>query len=858
MRFVDLNNGALYNGNYPYIHWFDDEQSTNLVYIKKLCVLCDDEYVNIRIDSNIFTLLNMDLLPSSNDENINGFTYKDISQFKTNNINSKGLEYDKYYLHMIYILAQSKNEGEFLEDLYINNEKFAIGSSFYDKYEPNKINLSNLGVDIPESFARAIYSTNIHEDEIDNIVVNRKYKELLNEYWNIIANKGSYKSLYNALYWFEYGDLIKIQEIWKNSDKYNQQDIKSYIDSSVKDYLSTNKKTTYIGLYLPLQKIREEDGEVIYPDFIDKKDYKDYEGFIREENPELVNISTKLSNDDLCMKMYLVGNFFETYFMPIHLDLIHSTVENIVFTNTIKLINHNIFNKNNYFNNIFTFDCNIDNDIFYLEDVNVQVGPDTVTGVQWKESEEYNDVNIIGVDKVVNKLNNESDLKTFMSQYYNGIGRIVDFICKVPLETNDFITKLNISILHDGKSLGDTFKMLKNKTESQNIKFSILCKTEGDYKVNIEFITANGYNYVKTVNFSILDNVNKNIKLYKVKYNTIEEHTHIDKYEPVYNYMYSHYTDNNEQQLLYIPKIKYNDVKNIHGVFMHRTIIISGTANINYIMINPTVSNNTKVLHKYKYNCIKKYICEDEQFILNKFGYNDINDPNIDEDTLDIIKRKLYDYWLYEGEKFIWEEESYYKLIGYSGDDKTNGFYALVKDINNFNVGSKPDFIGILNKEPEEYENVKCVKKVELSYDKTDKITHTIYILPATTPDDFSLKRINKERIIRDDYVFYPEKHHLEEINTNTLDDYTFTQEDVLMIVPNSKYLKYIEDPEWEFENISKKNNTKTIKFNSIKTPFIANSEYKLLDPGFYNIKFRYKLGKTIQEISLNSAFRIV
>lgn len=752
MRFVDLNNGALYNGNYPYIHWFDDEQSTNLVYIKKLCVLCDDEYVNIRIDSNIFTLLNMDLLPSSNDENINEFTYKDISQFKTNNINSKGLEYDKYYLHMIYILAQSKNEGEFLEDLYINDEKFAIGSSFYDKYEPNKINLSNLGVDIPESFARAIYSTNIHEDEIDNIVVNRKYKELLNEYWNIIANKGSYKSLYNALYWFEYGDLIKIQEIWKNSDKYNQQDIKSYIDSSVKDYLSTNKKTTYIGLYLPLQKIREKDGEVIYPDFIDKKDYKDYEGFIREENPELVNISTKLSNDDLCMKMYLVGNFFETYFMPIHLDLIHSTVENIVFTNTIKLINHNIFNKNNYFNNIFTFDCNIDNDIFYLEDVNVQVGPDTVTGVQWKESEEYNDVNIIGVDKVVNKLNNESDLKTFMSQYYNGIGRIVDFICKVPLETNDFITKLNISILHDGKSLGDTFKMLKNKTESQNIKFSILCKTEGDYKVNIEFITANGYNYVKTVKFSILDDVNKNIKLYKVKYNTITEHTDINKYEQVYNYMYSHYTDNNEQQLLYIPKIKYNDVKNIHGVFMHRTLIISGEVNKNDIILAPAISRNTKVLYKYKYeykNTTKKYI-------------------------------------------------------------------------------------------------------------KTDEITYTIFIFPASTSDiHLNLNNI-KGRIIRDDYVFYPEKHHLEEINTNTLNDYTFTQEDVLMIVPNSKYLKYIEDPEWEFENISKKNNTKTIKFNSIKTPFVANSEYKLLDPGFYNIKFRYKLGKTIQEISLDSAFRIV
>ena len=142
-------------------------------------------------------------------------------------------------------------------------------------------------------------------------------------------------------------------------------------------------------------------------------------------------------------------------------------------------------------------------------------------------------------------------------------------------------------------------------------------------------------------------------------------------------------------------------------------------------------------------------------------------------------------------------------------------------------------------------------------YIKTDEITYTIFILPTNTPIDYE-PNIDKKRLVRNDYVFYPEKHHLEEINTNTLDDYTFTQNDVLMVVPNSKYLKYIEDPEWEFENISMKNNSLPIKLRSIKTPFIANTNYKLLDPGFYNIKFRYKLGQTIQEISLDSAFRIV
>ena len=31
------------------------------------------------------------------------------------------------------------------------------------------------------------------------------------------------------------------------------------------------------------------------------------------------------------LKMTLLGNYFSTYFMPIHLDLLYSSVENIIF-----------------------------------------------------------------------------------------------------------------------------------------------------------------------------------------------------------------------------------------------------------------------------------------------------------------------------------------------------------------------------------------------------------------------------------------------------------------------------------------------------------------------------------------------
>ena len=84
--------------------------------------------------------------------------------------------------------------------------------------------------------------------------------------------------------------------------------------------LNNFAKTTYYALFLALQKEKSE---------LDK-----------EFNPKLENITFKWSLQDMSLKMCLLGNFLETYFMPIHLDLYHSTIEDLVFTNTIKVISN--------------------------------------------------------------------------------------------------------------------------------------------------------------------------------------------------------------------------------------------------------------------------------------------------------------------------------------------------------------------------------------------------------------------------------------------------------------------------------------------------------------------------------------
>lgn len=943
MIFVDLNNGLTYNGDKPYIHWFDDEQSTNLNYVKKICFLTDTPNSTIKLNKNdIFSLIDIDGLLGSTSESINDINYKDLEKFKVDTLSITGTGVDltgdgitDCYIYIVYILASSKNEGEFLEDLDINNVTYTIGSTFYDKYEPHKINLSNMGVEIPESFFRAIYPTNLHEDEIDNITVNRKYKELLNEYWNIIANKGSYKSLYNSLQWFEYGDLVKIQELWKNPDSYNQQDIIDYIDYKVKDYLVQQTKTTYIGLYLPLQKLSGALGDyVINPTDVNGKLY----ATLREENPKLEDISSIWSKEELSLKMFLLGNFFETYFTPIHLDVIHSTIENVVFTNTIKLRQEGKQSVYNYVNNIYTFDCNVkNNSTFFLGDVSAQVGPDTILGTQWKnvQNTEYSDTIILGVDDKVETLyGDENNLKTFASQYYNSIGKIVRFDCDIKLSNpNDKIKTISITSKSDSDTnvICCSQKLIREPDSDLkvNVKFNILCKKSGSYKVTISFTSLDGNVYTKCVNFNVLDNTSVSLKLYRVLYNYDWKNnpSHI----PVSDYMFTHYNLSSLD--------KYNIFLPTNGdIKFHRTIIAKGDIDPNTALTDDIKSSTIKYIREHNfepyYKPIIKYYIEDSDELsiehpgaerdyleyigdtevyegklfhkLSLFEYDstkyfknnnvyflveNIEDFNIGSKPdyvittslqeymdpeyifvrgVDVVEpmqesRNIYkpyiEYWAgiieslrFTGEKFKYNGAEYYKLDIYNSGKKTDEF-ALVSDIENFKKGSSPDYI---LKYPSLLENTGKTITIKSVIPTNPLIaTYTIFILPLDTPSDFKLIGVPVKDYIRDDYVFYPEFHYLDEVKVNTIDDCTFNQNDVLMVIPDSNYFKYIDKPEWIFENASTDHKKESLKFNSIKTPLIANNKYKLLDKGFYNIKLNYLLDNDLQEVSLNSAFVI-
>ena len=122
---------------------------------------------------------------------------------------------------------------------------------------------------------------------------------------------------------------------------------------------------------------------------------------------------------------------------------------------------------------------------------------------------------------------------------------------------------------------------------------------------------------------------------------------------------------------------------------------------------------------------------------------------------------------------------------------------------------------------------------------------------------------INAGCIYRDQYIFMPEFHKLVELGSERgrepedLKWYTITQEDALCVIPELSFGKHIAQSEWEFINASKPFQPHIKPNRSVKEPFILHDKPSLLEPGYYNIIFRYRLTNEdkINTVTLNSAF---
>lgn len=782
IRFVELKTGNTFDGESPYVFWFEKEQSTNLIYSLPICFISPVARMNISIEDNdIFSLVDTSKLINPKTENMYGFDYHNINELKSNFVYSDGVAKSNYYIHVIYIIASAKVSGEYICKFSINNVEYQVGADFYDENESLYVNLSNNGVEIPEIVQKAIYNVNVHEEKKDNITLNRKWKELLSNYWDIMANKGSHKSLYNSLKWFEYGDLLQLCELWKNPEtgKLFSQDLKQILTENYMRTLNGFAKTTYIALYCALEKPTYKDGKMVLDE---------------ERNPQLEYISSKWSTQDLALKLCMLGNFYETYFMPIHLDLIHSTIEDVVYSNTIKIVRGNTLDRSDFIFNTEDIKCNVKNgDLFRLGFINSYVGPNTLFGLSYEEFKDQKV--IIGVQtEEVETLSKNEDWAAYASQMYSEIGALAEFELEIPLIKGDKIKReillyKTYSQDENGKYIRQTKTVTRYNILDGKIKFCLFCPIEGEYDVRLQFDTMESKTYTKHVSFKVIDTTHIAMNVYKIQNLQMLDDYQLGDASSINNYHFIRRKDN-------------NSYKNSKGEWNLAEMQ-------KYLPVVQYVPAKIDNLIADKFNW--KGICLNHLVILNGNLLSICNKGvDLTDGDYDVINRYYY---------------IAYKYVGEHADNIFNKCYTiLVSRTFGFHVEDS-------NSAKRTFARIKALHNM----------------------------------IYRDDYIFVPEFHKLVELDNNrngrleNIEYYTVTDDDTLCVVPELAYSKDIAEYDWEFINASRPLDP-PIKISHIKEPFITTGTRSPLTPGYYTIKFHYRLTNEdkINTIELNSAFKKV
>jgi len=364
------------------------------------------------------------------------------------------------------------------------------------------INLGNKGMDISPLINKAFYENDYRENNIDNILINRKFKELLANYIDIIDCKGSYRSLYNSLEWFGWKDKVSLYEIWKSNDTYFEKKLEVTLSEFYKELIYTHSKTTHISLVTLFQTTEPGDS------------------FDIEKNPIVAEIERQWTNEELMVKISLLGAFFAKYFMPIHLDLYRASLEYLVFTPQVKASYGSSNNSYNFFEDTGVVDIKMDNIVTIGNIEPVAVGPDTMFGRTWEN--EQNNFVPIGVD-FINDIDSVSntDLTSFYSQLYNGIGVVIPVTVTVPLsDVYDGVSVETIYLYKNGIESNPIVltdrKLFMSDGEKAEFTFNLLSTKEEKVSFSLELHSLSGHTWTACASYKAVDPTGSYLKVCRV------------------------------------------------------------------------------------------------------------------------------------------------------------------------------------------------------------------------------------------------------------------------------------------------------------------------------------------------------
>lgn len=544
IKFVNKKTSQVFLGDPPFVHWFEEgPMSTDLYHYTNILFISDESDVTVSIPespSPKFFILKP--YNSTDTETIDWETFMNIEDELSYSITLTGNELsDGSYVYGICFIAKSDTEGEFRESFYIGDDEFRLGGEFYGENEVLKINLANHGIEYPDAICKAIYPCDIYEDHKDNVLMNRKWRELLSGYMETIGCKGSYKSLINSLGWFEYGDLVELKEVWKHETpdgiKYEEHELNDWVTDLVRSQCTTISKTTYYTLRHLSYTIDRESHTSSTP-WTYKTD--------ADRNPTISNslkeCCVKWGREEMRLKMVLLGNFFETYFMPIHLDLIRSVVEDLYLGSPILIETASVSEEENL---CFTYQQDPESFVisgndyvqknsddgyyeFRLNEVSVfgYVPPQDVDDVVYDNDEEillFSSASDSEYNLIVGCVNqaevvedDDSYLSMFFSQNYNGIGSVIKITTSFSEEIVSCKLYTNITGTSQVLKTGDGKAILSDSDNSLN--FNILAYLDGEFYLTFVFVGKSGTEYSKSINIRILDNITPDVVFYTLNY----------------------------------------------------------------------------------------------------------------------------------------------------------------------------------------------------------------------------------------------------------------------------------------------------------------------------------------------------
>ena len=802
IRFIN-ENGDVFDGLNPYVHWINGQLSTGLWYTLKLtCITKFEKLYTSRLDNSIFKFVKIDNY-SEQPYDLNDITYDEIEStgfvIDLNRIGGDfnadfNLDFDigdgeDLYIHQIVLICKSDTPGEYLDNFTLTPDPSSgvmftinIGVDLYELDETLSINLGNMGMEIPVSIRKAFLENNINEDYVDYALINRKFKELISNYIDISDNRGSYKSLWNSLKWFEWGEGTKLYEIWENDDMFLEKELNPMLSEKYQDLIFTHRKTTHLSLSTALQKISN----------IEIDD---------ERNPIVEDIIYQWSKEDIMLKISILGAFFERYFMPIHLDLKRVCAESLIFTNQIKVLSGTNNNKYNFHDDTQPVNIEMEHTIVLGNMPMISVGKDTMFGRKVNNSM-YDDSTQYLIPAGVDKTEDISfrygeyedpdmndDIAAFYLQTKSGVGAIIPITVSVDLPEDDC---LNVEVLNVYKWNGDTPVHYQNPI----IERKLIKPVDGKatFTFNLVSIVEEKVSFTLTL-YSLSGHV----------WTAVSSYETVDVRGSYLDVCVVNNTDNgvNSSNVVYYNVIDW--INQIHD--------INSTENKNpYSSLYPFI-DYTPSIEDY---ILTQYIpCNDESSL--QFNQLVVIENNNDDGEYDIS-------WI---------------------NNYINNNFWVIKRIGTSNDGSSieptedhPRYIMLIDKTPG-----------KLYEGKSDFIEQSGVG-----------GQIGNKNIKRFDLIYIPQLHLFTPIESlpATEENYIFTQNDLLCVIPQFKKTLKIEEVSWEYKNMT---TLETIKIDQpIIKPLIADKRRRALTPGYWSITMRYRLSGSSQvhQLTQNSAFKIM